>query len=59
MRERIARHQRDRAERVPGLQTVEDPRDLAARPGRGTAPPHPGGGGLPTLWLTHWPCLGR
>jgi len=24
MRERIARHQRDRAERVPGLQTVEE-----------------------------------
>ena len=30
MRERIARHQRDRAERVPGLQTLEEPRDLAA-----------------------------
>ena len=28
MRERIARHQRDRAERVPGLQTVEEPRDV-------------------------------
>jgi adenosylcobinamide kinase / adenosylcobinamide-phosphate guanylyltransferase len=29
MRERIARHQRDRAERVPGLATLEEPRDLA------------------------------
>lgn len=29
MRERIARHQRDRAERVPGLQTVEEPLQLA------------------------------
>lgn len=29
MRERIARHQRDRAERVPGLQTVEEPLELA------------------------------
>lgn len=29
MRERIARHQRDRAERVPGLQTVEEPLRLA------------------------------
>jgi len=29
MRERIARHQRERAERVPGLQTVEEPRLLA------------------------------
>lgn len=28
MRERIARHQRDRAERVPGLQTVEEPLHL-------------------------------
>lgn len=28
MRERIARHQRDRAERVPGLQTVEEPLQL-------------------------------
>jgi adenosylcobinamide kinase/adenosylcobinamide-phosphate guanylyltransferase len=29
MRERIARHRRDRAERVPGMQTVEEPVDLA------------------------------
>ena len=29
MRARIARHQRERGERVPGLQTVEEPRDLA------------------------------
>ncbi|WP_066270149.1 bifunctional adenosylcobinamide kinase/adenosylcobinamide-phosphate guanylyltransferase [Hydrogenophaga palleronii] len=29
MRERIARHQRDRAERVPGMLTVEEPRALA------------------------------
>lgn len=29
MRERIARHQRERAERVPGLQTVEEPLRLA------------------------------
>lgn len=29
MRERIARHQHDRAERVPGLRTVEEPRALA------------------------------
>ena len=55
MRERIARHQRDRAERVPGLQTVEEPRN--------------GSGHIArlfhrlqtlvvvdclTLWLTHW-----
>jgi len=30
MRARIARHQRERAERVPGLATLEEPRDLAA-----------------------------
>ena len=48
MRERIARHQRDRAERVPGLQTLEEPRDLAAAVAPSTAPPaHAGGGGLP------------
>ena len=29
MRERIARHQRDRAERVPGMGTVEEPLALA------------------------------
>lgn len=29
MRERIARHQRDRAERVPGMRTVEEPLALA------------------------------
>jgi adenosylcobinamide kinase/adenosylcobinamide-phosphate guanylyltransferase len=29
MRERIARHQTDRAERVPGMQTVEEPVQLA------------------------------
>ncbi|RZJ16322.1 MAG: bifunctional adenosylcobinamide kinase/adenosylcobinamide-phosphate guanylyltransferase [Haliea sp.] len=29
MRERIARHQQDRAERVPGMRTVEEPVDLA------------------------------
>ena len=30
MRERIARHQRDRAERVPGMVTVEEPVALAS-----------------------------
>ncbi len=30
MRDRIARHQADRAERVPGMQTVEEPTELGA-----------------------------
>jgi adenosylcobinamide kinase/adenosylcobinamide-phosphate guanylyltransferase len=54
MRARIARHQRERAERVPGLATVEEPRDLAAALARHGAP-----GTLIvidclTLWLTNW-----
>lgn len=34
MRERIARHQRDRAGRVPGMLTVEEPAELAHAIGR-------------------------
>lgn len=54
MRQRIARHQRDRAERVPGLATLEEPRDLAAAL-RG----HSSACTLVvvdclTLWLTNW-----
>lgn len=53
MRERIARHQRDRAERVPGLQTVEEPLRLAE-----TIPAHSRPETLLvvdclTLWLTN------
>lgn len=55
MRERIARHQRDRAERVPGLATVEEPRDLAGALARHAAD----GRTLVvvdclTLWVTNW-----
>lgn len=54
MRERIARHQRDRAERVPGLATLEEPRDLAGALAR-----HSDARTLIvvdclTLWLTNW-----
>lgn len=55
MRERIARHQRDRAERVPGLATVEEPRDLAGALSR-----HAADGRTMvvvdclTLWVTNW-----
>ncbi len=53
MRERIARHQRERAERVPGLRTVEEPRALADAVQAHAAP-----GTLVvidclTLWLTN------
>ena len=54
MRERIARHQRDRAERVPGLQTVEEPRDVAAAVVRRSAPQTLVVVDCLTLWLTHW-----
>ncbi|UJW82988.1 bifunctional adenosylcobinamide kinase/adenosylcobinamide-phosphate guanylyltransferase [Hydrogenophaga sp. SL48] len=53
MRERIARHQRDRAERVPGMVTVEEPVALAQ-----TLRQHSDNGTLIvvdclTLWLTN------
>jgi adenosylcobinamide kinase/adenosylcobinamide-phosphate guanylyltransferase len=52
MRERIARHRRDRAERVPGMRTVEEPTELARAIGE-----HSRGDTLIvvdclTLWLT-------
>ncbi len=54
MRERIARHQRDRAERVPGLQTVEEPHDVAAALTRLSTPQTLLVVDCLTLWLTHW-----
>ena len=54
MRERIARHQRDRAERVPGLQTVEEPRDVAAALARLSTPQTLVVVDCLTLWLTQW-----
>ena len=54
MRERIARHQRDRAERVPGLQTVEEPHDVAAALTRFSTPQTLLVVDCLTLWLTHW-----
>ena len=54
MRERIARHQRDRAERVPGLQTVEEPRDVAAALARLGTPQTLLVVDCLTLWLTQW-----
>ncbi len=54
MRERIARHQRDRADRVPGLQTVEEPHDVAAVLTRLSTPQTLVVVDCLTLWLTHW-----
>ena len=54
MRERIARHQRDRAERVPGLQTVEEPRDVSAALTRLSTPQTLVVVDCLTLWLTQW-----
>ncbi len=54
MRARIERHQRERAERVPGMGLIEEPRDLA-----GALAAHSRADTLLvvdclTLWLTHW-----
>ena len=54
MRERIARHQRDRAERVPGLRTVEESRDVAAALTRLSTPQTLVVVDCLTLWLTQW-----
>ena len=54
IRERIARHQRDRAERVPGLQTVEEPHDVAAAVALHSTPQTLLVVDCLTLWLTRW-----
>ena len=54
MRARIARHQHDRAERVPGLATLEEPRDLAGAIARHSTPHTLLVVDCLTLWLTHW-----
>jgi adenosylcobinamide kinase/adenosylcobinamide-phosphate guanylyltransferase len=54
MRERIARHQRDRAERVPGLQTLEEPRDLAVALVQHSTAHTLVVVDCLTLWLTNW-----
>jgi len=54
MRARIARHQRDRAERVPGLATLEEPRDLAAVLRRESTAHTLLVVDCLTLWLTNW-----
>ncbi len=53
MRERIARHQRDRAQRVPGMVTVEEPVDLAGAVARNNATDTLVVVDCLTLWLTN------
>ncbi|MDH5206264.1 MAG: bifunctional adenosylcobinamide kinase/adenosylcobinamide-phosphate guanylyltransferase [Hylemonella sp.] len=54
MRERIARHQRERAERVPGLRTVEEPLALAEAIEAHARPDTLLVLDCMTLWLTNW-----
>ena len=54
MRARIQRHQSDRAARVPGLHTLEEPRDLAAVLQRESTPHTLIVVDCLTLWLTNW-----
>jgi adenosylcobinamide kinase/adenosylcobinamide-phosphate guanylyltransferase len=54
MRERIARHQRERAERVPGLATLEEPRDLAGALRQRSSASTLVVVDCLTLWLTNW-----
>ncbi|RYF01924.1 MAG: bifunctional adenosylcobinamide kinase/adenosylcobinamide-phosphate guanylyltransferase [Comamonadaceae bacterium] len=54
MRERIARHQRERAQRVPGLATLEEPRDLATALQRASDAHTLVVVDCLTLWLTNW-----
>ena len=53
MRERIARHQTDRAERVPGMQTVEEPLALGKTLARHSQPQTLVVVDCLTLWLTN------
>jgi adenosylcobinamide kinase/adenosylcobinamide-phosphate guanylyltransferase len=54
MRERISRHQRDRADRVPGLITVEEPLRLAEVIQAHSQPDTLVVVDCLTLWLTNW-----
>lgn len=54
MRERIARHQQDRAERVPGMATLEAPLQLAQAIAQHSQPERLLVVDCLTLWLTNW-----
>lgn len=54
MRERIARHQQDRAERLPGMATLEAPLQLAQAIAHHSRPERLLVVDCLTLWLTNW-----
>ena len=54
MRQRIARHQADRAQRVPGMHTVEEPLHLAQAVSTHSRPDTLIVVDCLTLWLTNW-----
>lgn len=54
MRERIARHQQDRAQRVPGMRTLEEPLELARAIEQQSRPDTLVVVDCLTLWLTNW-----
>lgn len=54
MLERIGRHQSDRAARVPGMQTQEAPRDIAAALRQCSTPQTLVVVDCLTMWLTNW-----
>lgn len=54
MQARITRHQQDRAQRLPGLRTVEEPLDLAAALQRHSQPDCLVVVDCLPLWLTNW-----
>ena len=54
MRQRIARHQHDRFERVPGMATVEEPLALAEAIAQHSRPQTLVVVDCLTLWLTNW-----
>lgn len=54
MQQRIQRHQQDRAQRVPGMATLEEPRYLAQALQQHSRPDTLMVVDCLTLWLTHW-----
>ena len=54
MRQRITRHQEDRAARVPGLRTLEEPLQLAQALRQASQPQTLVVVDCLTLWLTNW-----